>query len=288
MLNTQFTALAKSKLKAFKKRAHAAVVQLFYSYTPSQFAEALEKLGIKKGDHLMLHSAFGSRFGFHGSAEELINILLKAVGPTGGLYMVSLPYSTSTAAHLAANPVFDVRRTPSKMGLVSEFFRRRPDVLRSLHPSHPILGLGPQAQHVLAGHAGNPHGCGAGSPFERLLELDAKIVFYNVSLDYMTYFHYLEHVVAEYLPFPLYDTKPITARAIDWQGQARDFDVYAYSDEVMRKRQPEKLHKWLREAGLISEVKIGATTLLAVNMRQITDLTLNKVRAGQCFHDVAK
>jgi aminoglycoside 3-N-acetyltransferase len=288
MPNTHYAAVAKSKLRAFRKRAHATFVRLFYSYSPSQFAEALKKLGITTGDQLMLHSAFGSRFGFHGSAEELINVFLDAVGPTGGLYMVSLPYSTSTAAHLAANPIFDVRRTPSKMGLVSEFYRRRADVLRSLHPSHPILGQGPQAQHVLAGHEGNPHGCGAGSPFERLLGLNGKIVFYNVPLDFMTYFHYLEHAVAEYLPFPLYETTPIAARVIDGHGQARTFNVYAYSDAVTKKRQPEKLHKWLREAGLVSMVTIGATTVRAVNMREITDLTLRKVRAGEFFHDVAQ
>ena len=100
----------------------------------------------------MLHSAFEPFHGFRGTIEELTNALLEAIGPEGNLLMVSLAYGSSSLEYLKNLKLFDVRKTPSMMGLVSEFFRRRPNVLRSLHPTHPMLALGPKAEWIVADH----------------------------------------------------------------------------------------------------------------------------------------
>jgi aminoglycoside 3-N-acetyltransferase len=278
----------KNRLRALRTLAHDAVVRRFLSYTPKQFVGKLNELGIKFGDHVLLHSAFGSQFGFRGSPGELIESFLEAVGPDGGLFMVSMPYSTSAAAYLKTTPTFDVRKTASRMGLVPESFRRRTGVLRSLHPTHPILGFGPLASEVLTGHEASPYGCGTDTPFERLHDLNAKIVFFNVTLDCMTYLHHLEHLVAHVLPFPLYESDPVVARVIDWQGGERQLPVYAFSNEAFLKRRPQILHKWLTDAGLVARMKIGATTVLSLNMQEITVLVKEEVRAGHYFHDVAQ
>ena len=46
------------------------------------------------------------------------------------------------AAYYLKRPVFDVRRQPSEMGLLSELFRRRESVRRSLHPTASVCALG--------------------------------------------------------------------------------------------------------------------------------------------------
>ena len=66
-------------------------------------------------------------------------VFLDVLGPTGNLLMVSLPYRSSSLQYLSTLKCFDVRKTPSMMGLVSAYFRRRAGVLRSLHPTHPVL-----------------------------------------------------------------------------------------------------------------------------------------------------
>ena len=80
------------------------------------------------------------------------------------------------------------------MGLVSEYFRRRPDVVRSLHPTHPILVHGPDAEAIVAAHPACLYPCGPDTPFDRLLALDGKVVFFNVEFAVFTFFHYLEHL----------------------------------------------------------------------------------------------
>ena len=64
------------------------------------------------------------------------------------------------ATHLVERPerwferdeVFDVRRTPTAMGLLSEMARRQSDAARSLHPTHSVVAVGPLAGELVATH----------------------------------------------------------------------------------------------------------------------------------------
>ena len=69
--------------------------------------------------------------------------------------------------HLASDPVFDVRSTPSRMGAISEAFRQAPGTLRSLHPTHSTCVRGPGADAIVAGHESAPAPFGDGTPFPR-------------------------------------------------------------------------------------------------------------------------
>lgn len=278
----------KNRLRGLYRSVQRSYVAAFRSYGADELASALHAGGVGKGRLLLLHSAFDERHGFCGGAQLLTDCILDAVGSDGGLFMVSLPYLTSTTAYLESGAVFDVRRTISRMGLISELFRRRQGVMRSLHPTHPVLGMGPDAARILSGHERCAHGCGAGSPFERLLHADASVAFLNVPLYAMTYFHYLEHLVSPRLPFPLYAAAPFTVRVIGADGQASQIQVYGYSAEAMRRRQPHLLHGWLREGGLVRQVNVGATRIQVLGLKEVTDLVLRKAGHGEFFYDMAQ
>ena len=164
-------------LKARLLRVRDLWVRVFRSYGEKELLAALRAIGVVRGDALMLHSAFGRSHGFRGSIEQLTDVFIDAVGPDGHLLMVSLPYRTSSFAYLNKLKVFDVRKTPSMMGLVSEMFRLRPDVLRSLHPTHPVLVWGSRAEAFIEGHPVCRYPAGPGSPFDRLAGANGLVVF---------------------------------------------------------------------------------------------------------------
>src|SRR5262245_54655264 len=136
------TTVLKNKLRAVFRTVERAVVDRFFAYGDDELRRALRRLGIAAGDSVLLHAAFDPRHGYRGSIEELTRVFLDCVGPKGTLLMVSLPYRSSALDYLAQGKVFDVRRTPSAMGLISEFFRRREGVRRSLQSTHTMLELG--------------------------------------------------------------------------------------------------------------------------------------------------
>ena len=260
---------------------------MFRSYGPDELAECLRAVGVRRGDAVLLHSAFSAHFGFEGSIEDLTRVFLDAVGPTGHLLMVSLPYRTSSLDYLGTLKQFDVRKAPSMMGLVSEYFRRRPDVVRSLHPTHPILVHGPQAEDIVAAHPACLFPCGPGSPFDRLLALDGKVVFFNVEFAVFTFFHYLEHLVSADLPFPLYTDRPIEVPVIDRAGDRATVTTHVYSREAIGRRRFVVLETELRRRHLITTRRIGNGEVESIRVRDAVACVEDMRRQGRYFYDLA-
>lgn len=275
----------KLALKARLKQARAWYAQTFRSYGRPELLRALRELGVKPGDTVMLHSAFSREHGFRGSAAELIETFIEAVGPEGHLLMVSLPYRNAALDWLESGKRFDVRKTPSMMGMVSEIFRRRPGVVRSLHPTHPILAFGPQAQRFIAAHPDCLCPCGPGTPFDEVARSDGQAVFMNVPVDMFTFFHFLEDRVKDALPFPLYTDTLYSAEVVDVEGRVRIVRTYAFAREAIRRRRPERLYDRLRQEGCVKSGQIGATRLLAVHMRDAIRCTDEMRAAGQFFYE---
>ncbi len=277
---------AKLAIKARLARLRSWYAQTFRAYGPSQLLQALHALGVQAGDTVMLHSAFSAEHGFRGTPSELIDTFLDAVGPEGHLMMVSLPYRNAALDWLESGRRFDVRKTPSMMGIVSEVFRRRAGVLRSLHPTHPVLVHGPQAGRIVAAHPDCLYSCGPGTPFEELATADGRIVFFNVEIATITFFHYLEHMVSSSLPFSLYTATPFDAPVIDAAGNPRIVRTFAFAREAIRRRRPERLLDALYARGMVAQRRIGATQLLAVRAQDAIALTLALQREGGLFYDM--
>ncbi len=277
-------ATEKTRLKAFYVARKRRFVRRFLAYGAAELEVRLRSLGIASGDTVMLHSAFDALSGFRGSPKELIDVFLGLLGTNGNLLMVSLPYRTSTYEYLNEGKIFDVRKTISRMGLVSEAFRRRQGVLRSLHPTHPVLAHGSKAQWIVADHEKCVYACGPGSPFEKLALLDGKVVFYNVPLTTMTFFHYLEHLVEREMDFPLYFDREFEVPTVDWNGTTITVRTRVFSMEAARRRRPTMLAHELEKRSQVKKGWIGNTRLIAIDAKQAIACTQAMARVGVLFY----
>lgn len=274
----------KNRLRAWRRHLRLAWVRAFRAYDAAQLQLALRRLGVQPGDALMVHSMFEQHHGFRGTVPELIDALQGAVGAQGTLLMVSMAYRASTLEYLGGLRAFDVRRTPSAMGLISELFRRRAGVRRSLSASHPVLASGADADWFVAGHERCVYPCGPDSPFARLLARDGQVLFLNVPFDTFTFLHHLEHLVSDALPFPLYHQPPFAATVVDADGNTLQVPTHAFSAETLARRHVPILAGWLRERGLLRELRLGASTLLCVRVREVVQLVLEKKARGEFFY----
>jgi aminoglycoside 3-N-acetyltransferase len=264
--------LPEAQRQAFKthvRKLRAKTFSTVFSYGSKELKEALRKLGIKEGDAILMQSSFNELNGFKGEAFDVIDSVLDVIGPEGHLFMVSMPYGGAASEYLLGGNVFDVKRTPSHMGLLSEMFRRRKGVIRSASPIHPILAWGPRSEWLVAGHEDLLYSCGENSPFERMLELDTKGLVFDVELDVLTFAHYLEHIFREASPVPVYTAEPIGMEIIDQAKMRRAVAVYAFSPEVVKLRNFSVLYDDLIDRGKVTEERVGNTRLQLVSLRNI-------------------
>jgi aminoglycoside 3-N-acetyltransferase len=274
----------RSKLRAAYYSIRQKLVDAFRSYGQAEVRDALERLGVRSGDTLMVHAGFSRLSGFKGSPSQLIDALMEAVGADGNLLMVSMAYSTSAYEYLTQGKTFDVRRTVSHMGVVSETFRRRPGVLRSLHPSNPVLAAGPRAAWIVAGHEECRQPCGPGSPFHKMAELRAKVLFYDASIFTQTFFHYLEDMLADQLDFPLFRDELIEAKVVDHEGRERLIKTYAYSEEAIRRRRPAIMTDELDRLKLIRRLRVGNSRLILLHTEDVMRVVRDMAGRGIFFY----
>jgi aminoglycoside 3-N-acetyltransferase len=273
----------KRRIKPLYFGGQQLIARALFSYSPDDLRSALREIGIGAGDSVFLHSGFHRSSGFSGAAGDVIDSVMNVVGDEGHLLMMSIPYRGSSRRYAEGDPLFDVARTPSAVGLISEVFRRRGGVLRSENPLHPVLAAGPLAAWLVADHEKCAHSCGKGSPFERFLHLDGKFLFFDAPYSSLTFMHYVEDLFRDQLPVALYHATPATLRVRDRTGREMLVRQYFFSDEARARRNFGTVEAALVAKGLLRSKRVGNTRLLCVGARDLVDCAAGVVREGTGF-----
>ncbi|MGH8623853.1 MAG: aminoglycoside N(3)-acetyltransferase [Gammaproteobacteria bacterium] len=211
--------------------------------TRASLAEDLAKLGIRRGDAVLVHSSLSSLGWVCGGATAVVQALLDVMGPEGTLAVpAQTAYNRDPSAWCDPNmpeswwptirehlPAYDPALTPSHaVGAIAERVRTWPGALRSAHPQTSFAALGRHAASVIENHTLDSQ-LGEASPLARLEELDGRILLLGVGFDSCTAFH-----LGEYrLPEPQWRTNscavtgPAGRRWITYQGLALHDDDFA-------------------------------------------------------------
>jgi aminoglycoside 3-N-acetyltransferase len=157
-----------------------------------------------------------------GGANTVIDALLGALGPDGTLLMSAITADSSMVVRCieAADagvaldtPPLDVLHAETWAGTIPQTFRKRPGVLRSLHPTHSVTAFGARAAEMIAGQHDVPGPCGTGTPFMRLAqESRGFVLLLGVNHESNTTLHGVEELAQlEYVLYPKLCRVPVLA-----------------------------------------------------------------------------
>ena len=270
----------KSKINEAKKRLVSALL----GYDGAKLKARLKSVGISESDTLLVHSNFKPDSGFQGAPLDLVNALVELVGEKGNLLMVSLPFRGAAYDYLVLGKGFNARKTLSMMGLITEMFRRREATFRSLHPTHPVLAHGKDAEWLVADHERCLYPCGPGSPFEKFHQLKGKLLFFDVPFHSITFFHYVEDLLKERLPFPVYNDRLFSVPAVDANGENRVVQTYAFNKGV--RRMAEKLEVEMERQGKIRHGRVGNSRFCLVTAEDVVACFTAMVEKGNLPYEL--
>jgi len=268
----------KRAVKVTINEAKKRLVYALLGYDGAKFKARLRSMGVSESDTLLVHSNFKPDSGFKGTPLDLVNALAELVGEKGNLLMVSIPFRGAAYDYLALNKPFHVKKTISMMGLVTEMFRRKEGTLRSLHPTHPVLARGKNAEWLVADHECCLYPCGPGSPFEKFHRLKGKLLFFDVSFRSITFFHYVEDLLQERLPFPVYGDRLFSVPAVGVNGEDRVIRTYAFNNDV--RRMAEKLEAEMERQGKIRDGSVGNSRFRLVTAEDVVACFTAMVETG--------
>lgn len=265
--------ILRARLKIELMSIRGLLIRRFRSYDPPALEVALRRLGLSEGDVVLMHAGLSPFSGFSGTPQALLDCVLRVIGGRGTLLMVSMAYAGSAYEYLTQGAPFDVRATMSRMGLLTEVFRRRPGVRRSLNPVHPVLALGPQADWLVAGHETTPFSCGEGTPFEKLARLEGKILLFDVPFLTATFLHHLEHRFQDRLPARVYHEELLEATVVDAEGVQRPLKTWVFDPRTARLRDQVwlDLEGEFRGRGALKSTRVGNTTLMLLEAPRLIE-----------------
>ena len=285
-MNTFPSKSAKRAIKGRLKKLRINYVRWRYGFGVEQFSRFLADLGVREGDVLLVHSAMDCFVGFDGRATQIIQTLQKALGPEGTLLMPTLPFSGTAVEYAKSDPVFDVRRTPSKTGMLTELFRRMPGVVRSVHPTHPVAAWGARAESMIVDHHACGTPCGRQSPFGRLLDVDGRILFLGPGIEVMTFFHTIEEIMETQWPMSPFTKETYRLSSRDASGELVDTETRLFDRTLSRRRDMTRLIPELRERAAWKERHLGILTAILLGAHEVLETVQSMTERGiYCYAD---
>lgn len=244
--------------------------------TKQGLVEALVSVGLKKSDAVLVHSDI-SRIGpIEGCSsrqaylEAVYEAFLKVIGSEGTLVVPAyfLDYGRFEAP-------FDISRSPvsSSIGVFAQYVRTLPAAIRSPNPILGLSAIGKQAKYICCG--GTASSYGVDSPFDRLMRLGGKILFFGIDMRNMTFVHYVEHMVGVPHKYTKLHTIPIfeDGHPIDLpvcsQVRYLDFDIEYDQDSFTSK---------FEKAGLVTKKSLGMGLIRCVSCNEVFDFLKEKLK----------
>ncbi len=213
-----------------KKRLNRARVSRQPILAEADFTKILTNdLGLTSGDTVYVHSSVDQlNLGF--PFYRILPLIQNVIGSQGTVLFPTYPNRSpvSSYEYLKQGRVYDVRRTPSFTGLLTEFARRQRNAIRSLHPTKSVCAIGPLAEILTASHQESPYPYDTCSPYYKLVEHEAKIIGIGVHSTYLSFVYCVDDALKEQNPVQTYFPEMFAAKCINYRGTVEIVHTYAH------------------------------------------------------------
>ena len=218
--------------------------------------DALGSLEIREGDTLMVHSAWENGGALAANPAGLVGALREAIGEAGTLCMPAYPRLSRSGPR-----TFDVRRTSSTSGLLSEVFRRTPGVLRS-GQLRSVAAIGPLAAELTGEHHLSPYASGRQSPYAKLAAVSGKVLCLGVGPEFNTMFHCGEDTLESEFPVQVYEDGLSEIRVVGEDGTEMTVPTFVRSERWTNCCDAVRLFPYFRDVFRPAEINGVAACLI--------------------------
>jgi aminoglycoside 3-N-acetyltransferase len=237
--------------------------------TFEQLLEGFRDLGIEEGDTLLVHSSYKSFGLVDGGPQTVIRALEAALGAEGTLIMPTFNFD------FTQGKPWDVRKTRSKMGALTELVRMDPRAKRVFHPFYSFAVLGKHAE--MLGSLRYKSSYERNSVFGKLRDLDGKIMVIGLSYnDSMTFFHHIEQMEGVDYRF----LKQFTGQVTDENGNTYTdtFEMLVRDVDKGVRTMVDPMGALMEKAGIIKIRKIGEADVKLMKATEVYEFTAREMK----------
>ena len=167
-----------------------------------QLADGFRRIGVRAGDVLLFHSSLRSFGRVVVGPDTVIDSAVAAVSPGGTVVVPTFVQKVDeeNAGYTQRLQAWDIDRSRSDVGRITEVFRLRGDSVRSDDCCNSLAAIGPDAavamgRHRTAAPRPSPWGSvsfGIGSPWDWLRERNALYLLMGTGFQACSILHYVQ------------------------------------------------------------------------------------------------
>lgn len=236
-------------------------------YTKDYLKQQLREAGLQGTDTVLIHSSMKAVGEVEGGADAVLDAWMEYFAQ--GLLL--LP--THTWAQMSGeHSVYDPKSEESCVGLLTNMFRQRPGVVRSLHPTHSVAAYGKAAAAYVAGEENCNTPCTPGGCYDRLRQVKGKILLVGVGHERNTFIHSVEEVLN--VPNRLTD-RPVLFQVVMPDGSRKPVYMRKHYN-VMQPHISEdfvKLEQAFYDTDAAKKVKFGAADCILCDAERVFEVT---------------
>jgi len=228
-----------------------------------------KKMGLKKGDVLLVHSSFKSFAGVEGGPQAVISALLTVLGTEGTLIVPTFTFTFCQQFNDTGNGFFDLENTPSEMGIITELVRKMPGSKRTVNPIYSVSIHGKLANKLAL--INDKSAYGKNSIFGKLHDLKGKIMIIGLDFNHsMTFFHHVEEMHGIDYRYPKQFTGTIVANGKKYQDT---FTMLVRDIAKGVETSVNPMGELLEKNGLVANQKIGESLVKLMDAVAVFDFT---------------
>jgi len=269
-----------------RKKSYPLMRAIYGTFDADDLRRHLEERVGTDHEILMVHVSFNHLLPMYsGDPLPLVRMLMDFCGDSRTLAMPAFffgdPKIGSVAETFSINPQFDLRRTPSQMGLATELFRRSRGVLQSRHPVYRVSAYGPLARELVRGHELAATPSGRGTPFDFMAEHNTRIIGLGTTIEVLTQVHHAEAIMGDDFPVPRSAGEGMEVLLKDGDVEIR---VKLKQNGPAWRRDMTKLRQIMQD-GSLHEWKFHHVPMFAVSARDVTDSLIEAAGRGVTLYE---
>ena len=271
-----------SYLQDIHRKRLQAQVKKFPSISEDYFQDILvNRLQLKRGDIVFIHSSI-DKLNLNFPFYRVLALLRAVIGEEGTMLFPTYPKLTSYK-FLLSGEVFDVRKTASYTGILTEFARHQRTGIRSLHPTKSVVAIGPLAKELTSTHSISPYPYDSNSPYYKTIELKGKAIGIGVATTNLSLVHCVDDLMKDEFPVQPYHSRLFDAPCVNQEGDYVTVPTYGHDMRKMKFDIPSFISKHISDE-ICHDIIIDGMKFFRTDTSQLFKRMVELARQGTTIY----
>jgi aminoglycoside N3'-acetyltransferase len=241
-----------------------------------KISEILDQLEIPANNSIVFFHIAANKISHFCDSNVILREIENYFADTSTICLPSYPFfgRREYVDYIEGNPVFNVKKTPCRVNLLCEIFRRQTGVKRSIHPWCPVAAKGAYAEEIVSEHHKSKHVFGEKTPFGKIMNNNGFVVGLGVNCNTNSFAHLPDDEMLSDYSFDVYEKENKFFDCIGYNNEVIKVETNLLEKNIMRIIKPVRMEPFFKNEDFYRGFKIDEADFYRMNIKKFVRFTV--------------